>query len=106
MFFLRDVLFTGCSFYGMFFLRDCYYNNKEEAFMYSTYRLKAGELSDNFVKAVKSAYQDREIEIIIQDVQDETEYLLSSTANAEHLVKAVDEINHRENLVYINLQDL
>ena len=74
--------------------------------MYSTYRLKADELSDNIVKAVKSAYQDREIEIIIQDVQDETKYLLSSTANKEHILKAIEEINNQETLVQVEMEDL
>ena len=46
--------------------------------MYSTYRLKAEELSEDFVAALKKTYHDREIEIIVQEVQDETEYLLSA----------------------------
>lgn len=74
--------------------------------MYSTYRLKAEELSNDFVKSVKSAYHDKEIEIIVQDVQDETEYLLSSTANKEHLLKAVEEVENQENLVHVKLEEL
>ena len=74
--------------------------------MYSTYRLKAEELSNDFVESVKSAYHDKEIEIIIQDVQDETEYLLSSAANREHLLKAVEEINKGKNLVFVDGNDL
>lgn len=74
--------------------------------MYSTYRLKAEELSNDFVKSVKSAYHDKEIEIIVQDVQDETEYLLSSTTNKEHLLKAIEEVNNQENLVHVKLEEL
>ena len=74
--------------------------------MYSTYRLKAEELSNDFVESVKSAYHDKEIEIIIQDVQDETEYLLSSNANKEHLLKAVEEINNNENLISVSRDEI
>lgn len=57
------------------------------------------------MKSVKRAYHNKEIEIIIQDVQDETEYLLSSPENREHLLRAVGEIDSRQNLVTVNRQD-
>jgi len=90
----------------VFFFKNCYYTIVKEAIMYSTYRLNAEELSDDFVKSVKRAYHNKEIEIIIQDVQDETEYLLSSPMNREHLLTAVTEIENRENLVSVGKQDL
>jgi antitoxin YefM len=74
--------------------------------MYSTYRLKADELTNDILNAIKSAYQNKEIEIIVQDIQDETEYLLCSDANKEHLLKAVKDINNKENLVNIKMEDL
>ncbi|MDY0168906.1 MAG: hypothetical protein RBS80_20340 [Thermoguttaceae bacterium] len=40
--------------------------------MYSTYRLNANELSGDFVKAVKTTYGKRKIEIIIREIEDET----------------------------------
>ena len=74
--------------------------------MYSTYKLNADELSSDILKSIKSAYQHKEIEIIVQDIQDETEYLLSSDTNKEHLLKAVKEINNKENLVEVKLENL
>ena len=74
--------------------------------MYSTYRLQADELSSDFLKALKKAYQHREIEIIVQDVEDETEYLLSTTANREHLLRAIENVNNHTNLVEVTLEDL
>ena len=74
--------------------------------MYSTYRLQADELSLDFIKALKKTYQNRQIEIIVQDVQDETEYLLSSETNREHLLRAVENVNNHANLVSINSDDL
>jgi hypothetical protein len=44
--------------------------------MYTTYRLRADEITDNILKGIKDIYQNKEIELIVQEVQDETEYLL------------------------------
>lgn len=74
--------------------------------MYSTYRLKADELSSDILNAIKNAFQHREIEITIQDIPDETDYLLGATANKEHLLKAIDEIDNQENLVSVKMGDL
>lgn len=74
--------------------------------MYSTYRLKADELSVDFIDALKSTYHDREIEIIVQEVQDETEYLLGSPANREHLLRAIENVTNHTNLVQLNSEDL
>ena len=74
--------------------------------MYSTYRLKADELSADFIKALKKTYQHRQIEIIVQEVQDETEYLMSSQANRNHLLRAIENVDHHTNLVTVKLEDL
>jgi len=74
--------------------------------MYSTYRLKADELSSDIINAIKNAFQHREIEITIQDIPDETDYLLGTTANKEHLLKAIDEIDNQKNLVSVKMEDL
>ena len=74
--------------------------------MYSTYRLKADELSNDILNAIKNAFQHKEIEITIQDIPDETDYLLGSAANKEHLLKAVEEIENQENLVSLKIEDV
>ncbi len=74
--------------------------------MYSTYRLKADELSNDILNAIKNAFKHREIEITIQDIPDETDYLLGTTANKEHLLKAIDEIDNQENLVSVKIENL
>ena len=43
--------------------------------MQTIYRLKASELDDRFLEGLKATYKDKEIEIIICEV-DETKYLL------------------------------
>jgi antitoxin YefM len=74
--------------------------------MQSTYRVHADELTDDFVQALKIAYKDKEIEIVVSDVIDETDYLLSSEANRDHLLGAIKNIEAGENLVSFSLDGL
>ena len=73
--------------------------------MSTVYRLKASELDSNFLEEIKAAFGDKEIEIIVSQF-DETEYLLKSTANKNRLVKAIENVKKKQNLVEVNLQDL
>lgn len=50
--------------------------------MHTTYRLKASELDQRFIDGLKATYQDREIEIVVYEV-DEIAYLLSLKANKQ-----------------------
>lgn len=74
--------------------------------METTYRLKASELSTDLIKALKDTYHDREIEITVSEVVDETEYLLSSPTNREHLLSALDDIRNNRNLVRVPLDSI
>jgi antitoxin YefM len=70
--------------------------------MYSTYRLKANELGKDFIKSLKEIFHDKEIEIIVQEVnEDETDYLLKNPANRDNLLKAVKNANDNLNLVHL-----
>jgi hypothetical protein len=62
--------------------------------MYATYRLRADEMTDKFFKSIKDAYLDKEIEITVQEIEDETAYLLKSEANRNHLLEAIQEDRH------------
>lgn len=74
--------------------------------MYSTYRLRADELSSTLLNAIKKTYHNREIEITVQEVQDETDYLMSSPANRDHLLKAIENISNHRNLVSVEPDQL
>ena len=69
------------------------------------YRLKASELNHHFLEQIKAEFADKEIEIVITEV-DETEYLLRSESNKNKLLQAIDNVKERQNLVEVNLQDL
>jgi len=74
--------------------------------MQSTYRIKANELSMDIIKALKTTYHDREIEIIVQDVQDETEYLMATQANRDFLLSAIEDIRNNRNMIEVSLDSI
>ena len=74
--------------------------------MYSTYRLKADELNSDFINALKENYRNRRIEIIVQEIEDETEYLLRTPANREHLLASVRNVQDQTSLIEIEPDSL
>jgi antitoxin YefM len=60
--------------------------------MTTTYRLNTKELSSEIILSIKEAFKDKEIEITVSDVLDETAYLLSTEENKKHLYKSIEEI--------------
>jgi antitoxin YefM len=73
--------------------------------MNTVYRLNANELDEKFVKSLRVLFKDKDIEIIVNEV-DETAYLLRSKANKERLLKAVENVEKGENLVETRIGDL
>jgi hypothetical protein len=60
--------------------------------MQATYRLQADEIADNFLHVIRDAYRNKEIEITVREVEDETAYLLKSEENRKHLLRGIEEI--------------
>jgi antitoxin YefM len=69
--------------------------------MTTTYQLEANELDVSLIESIKAAYKDKKIEIEVFEVSDmdTTEYLLSSPANKEHLLQAIDDIENGRNII-------
>jgi hypothetical protein len=76
--------------------------------MYAIYKLRADELDQSFLDALKKQFQGREIEIAICEAADsseeETAYLLHSPANRERLLKAMENAAQGRNLKVIDLR--
>jgi antitoxin YefM len=73
--------------------------------MQTSYRLNARDLDENFLESLKMLFQDKEIEILVYDV-DETAYLSQSDANRQRLLTAIANIERGENRVEVSLEDL
>lgn len=66
--------------------------------MYTIYQLKANELDEKFLVALKAMFKDKEIEIAVYE-RDETAYLLRSPANRERLLNAAREVEQTRNII-------
>ena len=73
--------------------------------MQSSYRLKANELDKKFIAGLKETYKDKDIEIIVYEV-DETAYLLKSKANRDKLIQARTNVENKIDLIEVNLEEL
>ena len=47
-----------------------------------------------------------EVIVLVEEEMDATEYLLSTEANRRHLEEALEELNHPENFVRVDMEDL
>ena len=58
--------------------------------MITTYELKSYEFTEDFIKALKSTFEGKNILITIDDSYDETAYLLRNKANRKHLLENIE----------------
>lgn len=73
--------------------------------MQTVYRLNAAELDYQFFESLKRLFKDKEIEIIVSEI-DETAYLMSTAANRKHLLSAIKNLENGANLVKIDMDEL
>ena len=59
--------------------------------MYTTFHVKADELDKGFLKKLKTIFKRKSISISVEEDLDETEYLLSNSANRKMLEKSLAE---------------
>jgi hypothetical protein len=60
--------------------------------MDATYRLKPYELNIDFLETLKNTFRDKEISVSVEEIQDETDFLLSTEANRKHLFEALESV--------------
>ncbi len=73
--------------------------------MHTVYRLNSAELDYAFFESLKTLFKDKEIEIMVSEV-DETAYLMSTAANRKHLLNAIKNIERGTNLVTVDIDAL
>lgn len=74
--------------------------------MVSSFTLRTEELNANFIETIKSLFADREIEIIVQDVQTDTDYLLKSPENRKHLLQSIANLENSQKIHVLSESDL
>jgi len=62
------------------------------------YQLRADELDQSFLDALKAAFKDKQIEIAVYE-RDETVYLLRSPANRDRLLRAIADVEKLQSIV-------
>ncbi len=72
--------------------------------MQAVYHLKINELTNDFIKMLKTQYQTGILDIVVYE-SDDTDYLLSSKTNEELLDQAIFEIENKD-VLRKNLKDL
>jgi hypothetical protein len=60
--------------------------------MDATYRLKPYELNIDFLETLKNTFKDKEIAVSVEEIPDETDFLLSTEANRKHLFEALEAV--------------
>ena len=60
--------------------------------MYTTFHINTNELDINFLKGIKSLFKNKNVSIIVEEEQDETEYLLASEANRKILEQSLKNV--------------
>jgi len=65
--------------------------------MIASFKLTMNELNADFIENLKSIFNDKNIvEIHISEEIDETEYLLSTSANRDSLFRSLQQLNNNE----------
>lgn len=72
--------------------------------MVTIYRLETDELDEAFLAALKTLYQGKKIEIIVEEL-DETVYLLRTAANRQRLLQAIENAEDEKNLLEFSLSE-
>lgn len=74
--------------------------------MVSSFTLRTEELNANFIETIKNLFAGREIEIIVQDVQTDTDYLLKSPENRKHLLQSIENLENSQKIHVLSESDL
>ncbi len=74
--------------------------------MTATFRLEASELNENFLEKLRAMFRDREVELIVHDVESESDYPFDNPVQAKFLRESLDRVERGEDLVSVSLDEL
>lgn len=64
--------------------------------MTATYSISRNELNADFIEAIKKTFKTERVIIQIEEVIDETDYLLSTLANTDFIEKSIQQVKNGE----------
>lgn len=73
--------------------------------MYTTFHINVNELDTNFLKGLKSLFRNKNVSIIVEEEQDETEYLLASEANRKMLEQSLKNVEEGK-LIEVDIEKI
>lgn len=73
--------------------------------MQATYTLTKDELNYEFLDNLKKMFDEGEIRLTVENF-DETEYLMKSGKNHEHLINGINDVNKNKNLIEVPFDDI
>lgn len=68
--------------------------------MTATYTLAAEEITVDILQSIKEAFKGKTVDIVVSETMDETEYLLSSPANRESLLRSMKELEEGKGITF------
>ena len=68
--------------------------------MTATYTLPAEEITADILQSIKEAFKGKTVDIVVSETMDETEYLLSSPANRESLMRSIKELEEGKGITF------
>ena len=73
--------------------------------MMNTYTLPADDLNEAFLSMLRKSYSGKKVEVTVTEINemDETEYLLATKANREHLLRALKDVEAGKNLIELDI---
>ncbi len=72
--------------------------------MLATYRINSNENNDMVIRNIFDNFKGKDIEITINEIIDETDYLNSSEENKKRLLTAIKDIENGYNLKFIEIK--
>ena len=69
--------------------------------MYTEFHINEKELDNEFLNKIKAMFKNKSLSIIIEEEQDETDYLLKSEANRKNLLESINQAEKGE-LIKVN----